>query len=70
MKKTIEELSVKEKFDLVEYCAYKLSQLKDLMLLAKTEMDKTVLHNYSEHLKNIILKVKETLYEQNKKRSN
>lgn len=65
MAKKIEDLTFKEKFDLVEYCGFQMAQLKNLIKIAKTELDKSVLNNYFNHLKKIIEKVKETTYVSN-----
>lgn len=62
MKKTIEEMTSDEKLDLVEYCAHQAYKLKDLIISANTDIAKQVLNNYLNHLKNIILEVKETLH--------
>jgi hypothetical protein len=61
MTKKIENLVDSEKLDLLEYSAFKISQIKAIMAKATTDYDKKTLNGYIKHLKSIILKIKETL---------
>jgi hypothetical protein len=62
MKKTIENMTIKEKTDLFEYCVHQIYKLKDLLLKIKSDLEYGILNDYIIGYKLIILKIKETLH--------
>lgn len=65
MTKIIKTLSNNDKFELIEYCLWKLSEINKLIAISNTELEQDVLEYHANSIKVIILKLIKELYDTN-----